>query len=175
MALYSPLLPRKAAWVLIVTCEAVISLLKPSNGLVIENKATVQSTGSGGINTSDATATSSQILSPYTAYAKGTKVTGSIQSRSAQTITPNNNTQEIPAGVYLSGKQTINPVPTQEITATSNGTIYPDSGKYLSKVTVNVQQSGGSGLDTSDATATSGDILGGKTAYANGTKITGSI
>lgn len=134
-------------------------------------------TGSGGINTSDATATSAHILSPYTAYAKGSKVTGSIQSRSAQTITPNNNTQTIPSGVYLSGVQTINPVPTQEKTVTSNGVVTPDSGKYLSKVTVNVASSGGGtgGIDTSDATATAGDILSGKTAYVDGEKITGTI
>ena len=132
-------------------------------------------TGSGGINTSDATATSAQILSPYTAYAKGSKITGNIQSRGAQTITPNSSTQEIPAGVYLSGKQTISPVPTQEKTVSTNGVVTPDSGKYLSKVTVNVASSGGGGLDTSDATATASDILSGKTAYAKGTKITGNI
>ena len=132
-------------------------------------------TGSGGINTSDATATSATILSPYTAYAKGSKITGSIQSRGAQTITPNNSTQEIPSGVYLSGKQTINPVPTQEKTVTTNGVVTPDSGKYLSKVTVNVASSGGGGIDTSDATATASDILSGKTAYAKGSKITGNI
>lgn len=59
----------------------------------------------------------------------------------------------------------------QEKTVTDNGSVIPDDGKYLSKITVNVPK----GVDTSDATATAANILNGKTAYVNGTKVTGTI
>lgn len=60
-----------------------------------------------GQNTSDATATASQILSPYTAYVASGKVTGTIQSQPAQTFTPGTANQTIQSGVYLSGEQTV--------------------------------------------------------------------
>lgn len=63
--------------------------------------------GSGGTDTSDATATENDILSGKTAYAKGVKVTGKIQSQAAQTITPGTKDQTIASGKYLSGTQTI--------------------------------------------------------------------
>ncbi|RKI53612.1 hypothetical protein D7V86_24865, partial [bacterium D16-51] len=57
--------------------------------------------------TQDATAGAEQILSGYTAYAEGGRVTGTIPSQGAQTITPGTSAQTIAAGRYLSGQQTI--------------------------------------------------------------------
>lgn len=55
----------------------------------------------------DANATAAQILSGYSAYAKGSKVNGTIPSLGAQTITPGTTAKAIAAGQYLSGQQTI--------------------------------------------------------------------
>ena len=63
--------------------------------------------GSGGIDTSDATAKESSILYPETAYVNGVKITGNIPLLQAQTITPGTSDIVLAQGRFLSGAQTI--------------------------------------------------------------------
>ena len=100
--------------------------------IIISNGGT-----SGGVDTSDATATADEIFAGETAYVADGKVTG--------TFTIDNELAE--------QSDLISQISTLVATkATPSG-----------------------GTDTSDATATAGDILSGKTAYVKGAKITGSI
>lgn len=53
------------------------------------------------------TATAAYIRKGYTAWVNGTKITGNIPSKGAQTYTPGRSNQTIASGRYLSGTQTI--------------------------------------------------------------------
>lgn len=83
------------------------------NGVTYQNVPAVQIPKSGGgtatfTDTSDATLDNgNKMLSGNTAYANGTKYSGSISSKSAQTYTPTTSDQTISSGQYLSGTQTI--------------------------------------------------------------------
>lgn len=84
------------------------------NGVTYQNvpKVQIPKSGSGTaefIDVSDATLdNANKMLSGTTAYGgNGTKYTGNISSKSAQTYTPNTSDQTIASGQYLSGAQTI--------------------------------------------------------------------
>ena len=61
----------------------------------------------GGVDTSDATALSEDILLDKTAYVNGIKITGSIPSYTKDFITPTVNEQTISGGVYIPSVITI--------------------------------------------------------------------
>ena len=115
------------------------------------------------VDSSDANVTADKMLAGYSGYANGRKVEGNIQSRQAATITPSTTAQEIPAGVYLEGKQTISAIQTETKSVTENGTYTPSSGKYFSSFTVNVPSGGTSsaGLVVKSGTTTSATIATG--------------
>ena len=64
-------------------------------------------TTASGTDTSDATATTSDIRKGKTAYVNGSKITGNMTEQSAQTITPSTTNKTISSGQYLTGTQTI--------------------------------------------------------------------
>lgn len=157
-----------------------------------------------GIDTSDATATAENIESGYTAYVKGERITGSLET-GVQTNQLANRTMYSNEGSVKYSEST----GTGDVNLPSRFTVsYKNKYKRVAKVndtiSANVRASlfgnatvndvvkgktfssenglkltgtyeGSTGLDTSDATATAGDIVSGKTAYVNAEKITGTL
>ena len=107
---------------------------------------------STGTSTSDATAIASDVLQGKTAYNATGKITGTIASYSGEHT---DGAEEGTAGIFPSGTLNVTQVGTYDVTnyasatfsvttqtksvtaGTSSTTVTPDSGKYLSSVTVN--------------------------------------
>lgn len=89
------------------------------------------------VDTSDANATENDLLYLKTAYVSGVKKVGTIQSKDAATYTPSESAQEIAAGQYLSGKQTISAIPSKykDMTGTDAAAADLISGKKAGNTT----------------------------------------
>ena len=95
----------------------------------------------------------------------GTGATKTLQlnTKSAATIIPSTTDQIIAAGQYLTGIQTI------------KGDANLVAANIASGVSIFGVTGTHSSIDTSDATATAADIVSGKTAYVNRSKVTGTL
>lgn len=111
------------------------------------------------------TATSTQTTGYVSGGTKSSSLT--LPTKATQTYTPTTTDQTISAGSWLGGDQIILGDPNLISSNIASGvSIFGVNGTH---------QGGGGGIDTSDATATTADILLGKTAYVDGNRITGTI
>lgn len=118
------------------------------------------------IDTTEATseASANHILTGKVAFVNGVKITGTIATvaPSKTALSTKTDTSTVPVG-YIANAATIG------IASSEQAKIV--AGNIKSGITI----LGVSGTFTSDADATDGNILSGKTAYVNGVKVTGTI
>lgn len=137
-----------------------------------------------GTDTSDATATSNDIVYPKTAYINGQKIIGNLASLSEDPIKGGNQPTVTDDGSNIIVDRAFG----NKIILNTNQQIrsvisYSDMANIINltadKIKLGETILGVTGIleviDTSDATATANDILKDKTAYVNGKKITGTV
>ena len=135
-----------------------------------------------GTDTSDATATASDIAGGKTAYVNGEKVIGEINTLMSAGATPEfiNGDIRMPYGGndrLLLKKDSFFFASADEFGDAAAENVLKGK-KFTSSAglaVVGTLETPSGGIDTSDATATAEDIAQGKTAYVNGEKIAGTI
>lgn len=123
------------------------------------------------------TATAADVLTGKVFVDKaGKTTTGTMPNNGAvtETLTPGKLSYTIPKGYHSgTGKVQITPETKSVTPNKSVQMVEPTDGKVLTSVEVAAIPE--AYVDTSDGTAVAGDILNGKTAYAKGAKVTGSM
>ena len=142
------------------------------NGVTYQNVPQVEIPKSGSgtavfFDTTDADASAGNVLSGKTFYKDGKK-TGSMTNQGAGggTISTKAGSVSIPEG-YYSGTGSVS------ISSTEQNKIV--SGNIKSGVSILGVSGSSSVVDTSDADATAAQIVSGKYAYVNGTKLQGTL